>query len=442
LVSVAALAGAVAVLAGLIGFQRWQNIGDGAQVSTSDAAEAAPTTTTTTTTTTGSSTESAPDAGAGPGSTLASPPDPQPDSEPGPQPDLEAESEQATVETLACPTQYEAVICEAAEFVQQVRQRPFKRFPTVELLDDREFDQALVEDLDQSRPDLERSERLLKSLGLIPLDLNLYDTFEALLESGVVGFYDPESERLVVRGGELDLYGQLILVHELVHAFDDQWFDLDRDEFTDDAEYGFLAVVEGNASRVEQRWRERLTPEQAVELNQQELTALSPSDLSFLLSLPEVILTLQLSPYQDGQIYVERLHQLGGEPAIDEKLLTPPASSEEVLHADTPPDALTVVPVDVPPAVGLLIDDGTIGELLLESWLGPTAAAGWGGDRYVTWDAGTQTCFTVDLAADTATDLEEMDQAARRWAADLPDGRTVETVESGTLTLVRVSGCY
>ncbi len=323
----------------------------------------------------------------------------------------------------------------------ETRGRPFKEFPSIELLDDADFDLALVEDLEESKPDLERDELLLKSLGLVPPDLDLFGAYQSLIEAGVVGFYDPKTERLVVRGGEFDLYGQAILVHELVHAYDDQWFDLGRDDFEDDAEYGFLAVIEGNASRVEQLWRSQLSPSQRQELLNQEFGALSPDDFDRLAALPPVILNLQLSPYQDGEVYVSDLARRGGEDAVDQRLAEPPESSERVLRPAAPPAELTVVDVEIPPVDGPVVIDGTVGQLLVEYWLGPNAADGWGGDRFAIWESGGGTCITVDLAADTTADLDDMVAAATRWVGADPEDRTVEPVDGVDRSLLRVSGC-
>ena len=77
---------------------------------------------------------------------------------------------------------------------------------------------------------------------------------------GVVGFYDPETDELVVRGAALTPYVRTTIAHELVHALDDQHLDLDRpeyDEADDEIGFGFSSVVEGNARRVENAYRER-----------------------------------------------------------------------------------------------------------------------------------------------------------------------------------------
>lgn len=447
LVAVAAVVGALAVLAGLIGFQRWQADsdevaadvsaevdGDGAESSGGD-------------TTDDDADDAAQDeaeADTAPPTTTQDNPDDDATEAPNVDDEAEGQAEGSEVELVACPAEYDQVICDAAAFVQRERERPFKEFPVIELLDDAAFDAALLSDFVEYQDELIEDERVLKALGLMPSDTDLVEAFRSLLEAGVLGFYDPEIKRLVVRGGEFDLFGQAILVHELVHAFDDQWFDLNRPDYeNDDQEYAFSAVVEGNASRVEEAWRNQLSQADRAALQAQEFGALSPEDLNRLRLLPEVILQLQASPYVDGLRYVERMEEVGGEQAIDDSLTVAPRSSEEILQrGNLFEEELAIVDVQTPPAEGPTLSEGRLGELMLRLWLDEGAAAGWGGDRYVVWEDGARTCMTVDLAADTATDLLEMETAAAQWQTAQAELRTVSTIATADRTLVRVIGCY
>lgn len=441
LVIVATILGAVVVLGGLVGFQ-WlgdrqddvaatagqeqadgdeQAAGETGAVPSTDTPSADP-----------SSEESAPSA-----ETEADPDNGESSED---SPDLETPG---PVQSVPCPDRYSDEICSAADFVQQARGRPFREFPTIELLDDASFDEALVQDLDESRDELLEDERPLKALGLLPADIDLFETYQSLIESGVVGFYDPDDGRLVVRGGEFDLYGQAILVHELVHAFDDQWFDLSRDDFdNDDAEYGYAAVIEGNASRVEDLWREQLSVGDRARLTQQEFSSLSPEDLQRLLSLPQILLNLQLSPYEDGERYVSQLAAAGGEQAVDDKFVNPPESSEEVLHPSLSAGDLAIAEVERPPADGPELSSGRLGELLIDLWLGQQAGDGWGGDSFVVWESDGETCATVDVAGDTSEDLGQIEQAAESWAANRSDFRSVEAIDGADRSVIRIIGCY
>ncbi len=128
----------------------------------------------------------------------------------------------------------------------------------------------------------------------------------------------------------------------------------------------------------------------------------------------------------------------GGEGAVDALFLAPPASSEQVFHVEKFADLEAVIPVDPPEPSGEVIDEGDLGQLVLREWLGARAAEGWGGDSYVTWDAGEgERCFAVNIMADTDADLDEIISALDDWA-DEGFGRFVEQQNEG----VSASACF
>lgn len=352
------------------------------------------------------------------------------------------------VQPIACPSGIDPVICDAAAYVQQARQRQFKEFPPVEVLADTEFDQNLLADFETFRTELDDEGVTLTALGLLDPGTSLADAYRDALKIGVVGFYDPKTGRLVVRAsadgtlGDLNLYMRQTLVHELTHALDDQWFDLDREDFADgDAEYGFTAVVEGNARRVDQRWQDGLDAASQQQLEAEGMSALSPDDLLRYFTLPAILQQLQLSPYTDGLAYMQQLTASGGEAAADAALTTPPLSSEEILHPGLSRATDPEITLPRPPAKGTAANDGRLGELLVDQWLGSSVGDGWGGDRFVTWRDGTRSCIAVDLAADTPADLTQMQTAAQSWAAEAAADRTVTAATVEGRSVVRVTGC-
>lgn len=341
-----------------------------------------------------------------------------------------------------CPDGISSEICNAVRFVEEETGRPFKEFPEVELLENDAFDAEILKDFAEYEEDFNEDEVPLKAMGLLGSGVSLYQTYLSLIELGVVGFYRPDTGQLVVRGGELDLYGQSVLVHELVHAHDDQWYDLDREDFdNDDAETGFAAIVEGNASRIENAWIASLSAEQAAEVDLGALAALSPDDFTKLLALPPIMIQLQSFPYEVGEVYVAYRTDAEGDSVIEELYANPPESTEQILHPAA--DFQSIIDVDLPPADGEVASSGTLGELYLSLWLDEVAAAGWGGDSFVTWTAGETTCMRVDVAADTAEDLSQIEASAQLWQFSAPSkNRLIEVVDTADLSLVRITGCY
>lgn len=359
---------------------------------------------------------------------------------PQPTPPPPAE-EEVDIVPLGCPEGTQPEICEAARFVQLERNRPFKTFPVVEVMVNDDFDQALLSDFDDYRADIEAGEVALKALGLLDPDVSLAEVYQDSLTAGAVGFYDADTEQLVVRGDQLDLFGEAILVHEFTHALDDQWFDLGRVMGDDEAEYGFSAVIEGNATRVEEAWRAELDPGQQRQLERDELAALSSEDLATYDELPSIVQELDLSPYTDGFIFMRSVAAAGGEEAVDAALVDPPGTSEEILDLGTDRSVDAEVILDPPPAGGQVVDEGRLGELLTRLWLGRLAASGWGGDYYVAWiDGDGRRCIIVDMVSDTEADRDDLRAAAEAWVAEGAD-RATDTVPVESGSALRVTGC-
>lgn len=336
-----------------------------------------------------------------------------------------SDDEESTPEAMdhaVCPDGTPVEVCSAAEFVETARGRSFKVFPTVELVDPDEFERRLLADFETYSDDLRADEATMVALGLIEPDADLVDIFRESLSVGVVGFYDPETGELVIKGGDLDLYAELVIVHELTHAFDDQWFDLDRpevDDLPDDPAFGFSAVVEGNASRVEDAWRSSLSESDESALTALEFGLLSPADIERYLAIPAVVLELQISPYTLGEDFVSEVASAEGEGGVDALLENPPESSEQILHPDRYFSDEGWDDVVSPEAAGQVLDEGSLGELVIRVWLGPEAADGWNGDSYVTWDAGEgERCVAAALAADSGIDTDELESSLSRWAEE------------------------
>ena len=338
--------------------------------------------------------------------------------------------------TTAAPDELEAAVAELSAFVAEERGRPFRSPVEVELLDDDAFVGRLRDLSEEDEAGIEESARLLRAVGLLDADHDLVAALDEASASGVLGFYDPEDDELVVRGSDLSVGVRSTLVHELTHAWDDQHFELHRpavDDADDESSFGFSALIEGNAVRVEERWGDTLSQEERVQLRSDEGSA---SDRLGSADVPQIVLQIMSLPYVAGSSLVDTLSRAGGEERVDAAFAAPPTTSEQVLdpatYVDGPEPA---VPVPEPAADGEVADRGVYGAagvLLTLIDRIPTedaqrAAQGWGGDRYVTWQAGDRTCVRVAFAGDTGTDGRELREAWSAWAEDAEDADVRET---------------
>jgi hypothetical protein len=337
--------------------------------------------------------------------------------------------------------EFVALVRELQAFVEDERGLEFVEDVQVDLADDDEFEARLLEDFAEDEADLREDERVFKALGLLEPDVDLVEALRELLSVGVIGFYDPETGELVVRGTDTSPYVQRTIVHELTHALDDQHFELDRpeiDEAVTEIGFGFSSLVEGNASVVESAWEAELSEDEQDAIFEEELQSSFGLDPN----IPLVLLELLVAPYEEGEPLVDTILDEAGQERLDAAFAVPPLTSKEVLDPDLFLEGFVARSVTKPPADGDEFDEGAFGQLTLELLLDQAGvgdgADGWGGDWYVAWDNpdGT-TCVRADFAGVTSDDTAELGEALSDWAQTQPQA----SIEDLPDDLVRLTAC-
>ncbi len=351
------------------------------------------------------------------------------------------------------PSKWDARVQEYVAVVEEERGLEFKHPVYVDFLSAKEFKEKVTadeEDLtEEDREELEQVTGLLRAVGLVEGDIDLFDESNKLQGAGVTGYYSYEDERIRVRGTKLTPAVRSTLVHELTHVLQDQHFDLGKrlDDLAKDedsaAADGFRALVEGDARRIEQKWREGL-PEQertALDKGQAKRTKGFEAEAA---DIPGVLRTLMAAPYELGEALLAVAIQQGGQRAVDDLFRSPPSTEEQQL------DPWTLIAdhqgyLSVPkPKLGdgeEKIDDGTFGAIGLYLVLSArlpaeqalTAVDGWGGDSYAAFERDGVSCVRIDYRGDTADDLAQMRGALQGWVAKLPGGPATVRRDGSTL---------
>ncbi len=258
------------------------------------------------------------------------------------------------------------MVAELSTFVEARRGLKFKEPVNVEVLPADQFRDRVLAEFDKELDVLRAQGDLLVALGMVPADLDVVEAQRRLLGDGVLGFYDPVTHALVVRGDGVSPFFRQVLVHELVHALDDQHFDLDRPELTerrDGSDWSFLALVEGNARRIENEYVAQLSPHDK-ELLHQEMLELSMQQMETMFSVPFVLAQLLTAPYDLGDPFVRDLLERGGQKKLDEAFSAPPVSSEQILHPEKFATGEGPRPVERPPADSAVKAEGVLGEVM------------------------------------------------------------------------------
>ncbi|WP_436795122.1 hypothetical protein [Actinospongicola halichondriae] len=346
------------------------------------------------------------------------------------------------------PEAFLAVIEDLEAYVAEARGLDWVSEVEVELLDDAAFEARLLEDFEEDADEIADAELFYRALGLLRGDASLLDELRAIYSSGVLGFYDPETNELVVRGTSPTPYVQQTIVHELVHALDDQHFELDRPEYEDrkdEISTGFSAAVEGDARRIENQWMGEQPTEFREQASAEEQAFAEGIDVE---AFPEILLFQIGAPYQLGEIFVGQVVSDGGERAVDAAITDPPDTSEQFLFPPLYRDREPRIEVPVPPADGEVVDDFVVGALFLFGLLTTDGAPvnqtdavravdGWGGDWAVVWTDDDLACVRIDLVGDTDGDTGEIEDALMTWSEETDTGR-VSTTDDGR---VRLESC-
>ncbi|HEX3557083.1 MAG TPA: hypothetical protein VIA62_27985 [Thermoanaerobaculia bacterium] len=267
---------------------------------------------------------------------------------------------------------------------------------------------------------LRAAEVSLKAFGLIPETLDLASYLPELLTSQVAGYYDTERKYLAMvrRGGGAGKDDDdMVLVHELTHALQDQSFDLEKLEKDDDplsdAGTAVIALVEGDATLTMIDFQAQTSLENAPGADRlmssmladpEKLTQAMPDlpGADQFARAPEWLRDNLLFGYLQGMTFCMSVRSRGGQKLLDYAFTTdPPRSTEQILHPEkwhTHRDDPIVV--HLPDLAADLpgyrkAAEGGMGELSLRSllhgggveWARAVAAAeGWGGDRFAVYE--------------------------------------------------------
>lgn len=300
--------------------------------------------------------------------------------------------------------------------------------------------------------EIEDTEKILRRLGLIEADDDLLADMLALLSGDIVGFYDQETAELkVVDEASQSASEELTLAHEITHALQDQNYTLMvllpvEGSGNDDLDLARLALVEGDASMVEQEYfTDYLDEDRQMDVIRESEAMTPPA------AVPPYLEATLYFPYDAGFDFVTYLKEMGGWQAVDDAYARPPESTEQIIHPEKYVAGEQPVDVRIPDLKEVggdawrQLDDVVLGEFDISQFMpgisertSRRAAEGWGGSRLKFYeDASGRQVLVMLTAWDSISDAREFEEAysenlAARYGSPAPiDRGEVFTVTDG-----------
>jgi len=339
------------------------------------------------------------------------------------------------------------------------------------LLSRPELQKAMLRELDKEMsPELSASlSKVYAKLGFMKPETDLKKLLIDLYTEQVAGFYDPERKELFLIGQGGGPEQEMVMAHELVHALQDQHFDLYRlhkaVQKNDDRALALTGLIEGDATLAMTSYLfrqqmglpmpvERLPDVGQLFRMQAKLGAMMGGSQQ-MANAPKVITENMLFGYTDGASFCQTLvRKSKSYESVTAAFSDLPESSEQILH---PKKYLDKDRRDLPIAVSMpdlakslgkgwkSLYDNVMGELntrlMFEETIGSSRATrpaeGWGGDRFQVLEGpGGALLLAWVWVGDTVEDAQEFAAAYRGHYDKLAAGRDAGS-GSGTLKIRR-----
>jgi hypothetical protein len=331
------------------------------------------------------------------------------------------------------PSAWDPRVTDLVDFVEREHDLRFRHPVHVDFLPEAEFRELVTgkeSDLTaEDRQDIEAGAGMLRALGLVDSDVDLFKAVNQLTGEGTLAFYHLESKRIRVRGTELNIKMRGTLVHELTHALQDQVFDLQRDFTLEAQNETFPPVYEGDAERIQSAWVATLSEAELAQYGEDEAAEAEGIDVT---GVPEAVSVFFSAPYQLGEPFIQLVVKAGGERAVDKVLESPPSSDAQLfdpfryLFDDGP------AIVDVPKLADgeQRTDDGPFGAFglfmvlaqRLDAHQALAAVDAWGGDAYVSFQRGGRHCVRAAFTGEDRAGTARIGDALDAWVAAMPSG--------------------
>ena len=333
------------------------------------------------------------------------------------------------------PASWDPRVEPVAAFVQSERGLHWKHPVKVEFLPAARFNALMAK---ESAPDPKSADQtqavfdVMRAVGVASGNVDLGRSEQQFAQSDVVGQYVDSDRTVYVSGDQLTPYVRSVLAHELTHALQAQYFDLQKmSSGQADDESAVTALIEGDAMRVQDAYEQTLSQADQDALATEEQQGSSQADSQNAQDgIPQFLVDQAQFPYDFGPTFVESQYGKGGNPAVDEAFRNPPTLDSQIVDpemfvAGSPAPKVAAPPL--PKGARQVLPPSGFGEVSLLEMLGDqlgfapawSALQGWTADQVIAYRQAGRVCVDIAVLNDGPDSASSLLQAGQAWESHL-----------------------
>ena len=294
---------------------------------------------------------------------------------------------------------------------------------------------------------------MLIALGVVPPTFDYVKTTVDLMTAELAGYYEPADKTMYLAADLGREEERATLAHELVHALQDQHYELgpilDYRPDASDLQSAVHDLAEGDAMSAMLDQLLESQGKKATDLPESLIAVQARAAAQFsgaVKNVPDILKRSLIAPYIDGLAFVHFLRRRGGWAEVDRAWQRLPESTEQIIHPEkflSHERPLSIAVPEPPPGSKMALSfHDVLGEeslgILFQEWLPrkPAAAAAehWGGDRVAVFRDGPRVAVAVHVRYDTEEAASLGFSAARAGVQPSSDpsvakGKSVACVE-------------
>jgi len=234
-------------------------------------------------------------------------------------------------------SELDAYVARGMARVEYLRQREFKHSVPVEVMSREEYQNQTSSNTDTESAFAQWNNQVWEGLWIVGENTNAQTALSSTSGSAVAGFYSPSRDEIMIITPDPSepTISNATLIHELVHALQDQYIDLTDPTYyqgvdgTQDSSLAVSGLIEGEANYVEANYADRCGGAWSCVSTPDSGGGTSPGTINL-----GIFLTI-FHPYSDGPVWVNDVVDEGGWDALEARYQDVPASTEQIIHRTT-----------------------------------------------------------------------------------------------------------